>query len=162
LRPGELFALTNDDIVDNRIHVSKRLYRGHTDVPKSNKARTVVLVPAARDALDSLPESQGTVFLSKTGQRMSQATLTNYWNQVKARAGVDVGFYLSTRHFCAHHFKVARGLPNHVLAVQFGWSEAMVEKMVATYAHADVGALEAIDRAFADAAPMQPAGIPLP
>ena len=43
----------------------------------------------------------------------------------------------------------ALGLPNHVIAAQMGWSEKVVERMVATYAHTEVGALEAIDAAFA-------------
>jgi hypothetical protein len=30
-----------------------------------------------------------------------------------------------------------------------GWSESAVEQMVATYAHAEIGALDAIDAAFA-------------
>jgi hypothetical protein len=45
--------------------------------------------------------------------------------------------------------KVKLGLPNHVIAAQFGWSERSVEKMVATYAHTEIGALDAIDAAFA-------------
>jgi hypothetical protein len=40
-------------------------------------------------------------------------------------------------------------LLSHVIAAQMGWSESAVEKLVATYAHAEVGALEAIDAAFA-------------
>ena len=36
-----------------------------------------------------------------------------------------------------------------MIAAQMGWSESAVEKMVATYAHAEIGALEAIDAAFA-------------
>jgi hypothetical protein len=59
--------------------------------------------------------------------------------------------------------KVKLGLPNHVIAAQFGWSERSVEKMVATYAHAEVGALEAIDAAFTtlDASETQTAEVPL-
>jgi hypothetical protein len=45
--------------------------------------------------------------------------------------------------------KVKLNLPNHVIAAQMGWSEGAVEKMVATYAHAEIGALDAIDAAFA-------------
>jgi hypothetical protein len=36
-----------------------------------------------------------------------------------------------------------------VIAAQMGWSESAVQKMVATYAHTEIGALEAIDAAFA-------------
>jgi hypothetical protein len=45
--------------------------------------------------------------------------------------------------------KVTLNLPNHVIAAQMGWSEAAVEQMIVTYAHAEIGALEAIDAAFA-------------
>jgi hypothetical protein len=45
--------------------------------------------------------------------------------------------------------KVKLNLPNHVIAAQMGWSESAVEQMVATYARAEIGALEAIDAAFA-------------
>jgi hypothetical protein len=37
----------------------------------------------------------------------------------------------------------------YVIAEQMGWSERSVEKMIATYGHTSVGALEAIDAAFA-------------
>ena len=53
--------------------------------------------------------------------------------------------------------KVTLGLPNHVLAAQFGWSGSTVEKMVATYSHAGVGALEAIDAVYANnVVPLRP------
>jgi hypothetical protein len=58
-------------------------------------------------------------------------------------------FYLATKHKCVHYMKVKLNLPNHVIAAQMGWSESAVEKMVATYVHAEIGALEAIDAAFA-------------
>jgi hypothetical protein len=45
--------------------------------------------------------------------------------------------------------KVKLNLPNHVIAAQFGWSESAVEKMVETHAHTEIGALDAIDAAFA-------------
>jgi hypothetical protein len=43
--------------------------------------------------------------------------------------------------------KVKLGLPNHDIAAQAGWSESAVEKMIATYAHTSVGALERIKAA---------------
>jgi hypothetical protein len=46
--------------------------------------------------------------------------------------------YLCTKHRCVHHMKVKLNLPNHVIAAQMGWSESAVEKMVATYAHAEI------------------------
>jgi hypothetical protein len=44
--------------------------------------------------------------------------------------------------------KVKLGLPNHVIAAQAGWSEKSVERMVATYAHSEVDALDALDAAW--------------
>jgi hypothetical protein len=49
--------------------------------------------------------------------------------------------------------KVKLNLPNHVIAAQMGWSKSAVEKMVATYAHAEIGALDAIMAAVESAVP---------
>jgi integrase len=50
MRPGELIALDWEDIdLDaGRVRVERRLYRGRTDLPKSNKERTIALIPPAR------------------------------------------------------------------------------------------------------------------
>jgi hypothetical protein len=103
----------------------------------------------ARDALLSLPERSGLVFRNKTGGQLTQPTLTAYWKEVKARAGLEFDWYHATKHHGCWYMKVKLGLPNHVIAAQAGWSEASVDAMVETYAHSDVGALEAIDAAFA-------------
>ena len=158
MRPGELMALDWLDVnlPALRITVSKRLYRGTTELSKSNRVRVIALTPPARDALLSLPEREGPVFVSKAGGRLCAPLLSSYWREVQAAAGLRFDFYLATKHKCVHHFKVTLGLPNHVIAAQMGWSESAVEKMVATYAHTEIGALDAIDAAFAtlpDAAP---------
>jgi integrase len=129
--------------------VSKALYRGRIELPKSNKVRVIALTPPARDALLSLPEREGPVFLSKAGGRLCAPLLSSYWREVQAAAGLRFDFYLATKHKCVHYMKVKLNLPNHVIAAQMGWSESAVEKMVATYAHAEIGSLDAIDAAFA-------------
>ena len=45
--------------------------------------------------------------------------------------------------------KVKLNLPNHVIAAQMDGASLAVENLIATYAHAEIGALEAIDAAFA-------------
>jgi hypothetical protein len=81
---------------------------------------------------------------------------------VQIKAGLTFDWYLSTKHTCVHYMKVMLNLPNHVIAEQMGWSERSVEKMIATYGHTSVGALEAIDVAFASVATeSQAAGSPL-
>lgn len=165
MRPGELFALEWSDIDfdANRVQVCRRVYKQTLDLPKSNKARTIALTPPAKDALLELGMLEGgLVFRSKQGRRLSQPTLSQYWAQVRARAGFDHDFYLASKHFAVHHMYVRLGLPVHVIAAQMGWSRASVEKLIDTYAHAEIGALEAIDRAFSDANQMQTAAIPAP
>jgi DNA-binding NarL/FixJ family response regulator len=73
----------------------------------------------------------------------------SYWREVQASAGLHFDFYLATKRKCVLYMKVAVGLPNHIIAAQMGWSESAVEKLIATSAHAEIGALEAIDAAFA-------------
>lgn len=87
MRPGELFALERDDVDFDamRIHVSRRVYHGTLDLPKSNKPRKIDLTPLARDALLRLERYAATVFVGKLGQRLSEATLSNYWANVRAR-----------------------------------------------------------------------------
>ena len=125
MRPGELFALDWErpvDLARDEVHVLERVYEGELDLPKSNKPRTIVLLPQAREALLLLPEREGIVFRSKRGKRLSQPTLSGYWSQVLARAGLDCPFYLATKHYGVHHMKVMLGLPNHGIAEQAGWS----------------------------------------
>ena len=75
VRPGEAMALDWSDVnlPALRVHISKRLYRGQVDLPKSNQARMIALTPPARDALLTLPERQGPVFRSKSGGRLCAA-----------------------------------------------------------------------------------------
>lgn len=131
----------------------RRLYRGRTDLPKSNREREFALTPPARDVLLKLPEREGFVFRNKSGEQLTQPTLTAYWKEVKARAGLGFDFYMASKHYGCWYMKVKLGLPNHVIAAQAGWSEKSVEKMVATYAHSEVGALDAIDAAWGTVLP---------
>ena len=89
------------------------------------------------------------MFLSKAGGRLCAPRLSSYWREVQAAAGLRFDWYLATKHKCVHYMKVKLNLPNHVIGAQMGWSASAVEKMVATYAHAEIGALPAIDAAFA-------------
>jgi integrase len=159
MRPAELVALDWADVhldagAHRRVRVSRRLYRGKTDLPKSNRERTVTITAPARQALDTLLELRGytpagLVFPSKRGSQISAPTLTGYWQQVCARARLDVEFYMATKHYGVHHMKVVLGLPDAAIAAQAGWSERAVTKMVQTYAHAvDDRRLDEIDAAF--------------
>jgi integrase len=152
LRPGELFALEWSDIdfKANRIDVQRRVYRGDLDTPKSNKARRIALTPPARDVLVRQPtRAERHVFLSKTGRRLAQPTLSSYWSQVKAAAGLDFDFYLATKHYGVH-LLYSLGLSTRAIAAQMGWSDKAVEKLLTVYGHIDVIALEEVDRLYQD------------
>jgi integrase len=152
MRPGELFALEWSDIdfTSMRIDVRRRVYKGKLDLPKSNRVRRIALTPPARDALlglDSRSEG-GLVFRSRSGVMMAQPMLSGYWGKVLASAGLDFDFYLATKHYAVHYLYATLGLPPRVIAEQMGWQASSVLKLLATYGHGDVGALEEIDKAF--------------
>jgi integrase len=159
MRPGEMIALEWPDIdldagAHGRVTVRQRYYRGKTDLPKSNKERTITLAPPAREVLDGLLEipgyyAHGLVFRNKTGGQLTATTLTAYWKEVRARARLDCDFYVATKHFGVWYMKVVLGLPDAVIAAQAGWAEQSVTKMVKTYGHAvDERRLDEIDAAF--------------
>jgi integrase len=148
MRVGEVFALqwSDLDFKANRIHIRRRLYRGELDLPKSNKAREVVLLPEARDALLALDRSTEWVFLGKRGDRMSQSKLTYYWQKIEAAFGRPVQPH-ELKHFCGHHLYVTMGMPDRVVAVQLGHNDG--GKLVRDlYGHGDVGALEEIEKSY--------------
>jgi integrase len=137
MRPGELFALEWPDIDFDamRIHVNRRVYKGRVGLPKSNKVRTIALTAPARDAILGQPTRQDgqLVFRAKRGGRLSQPTLSGYWGQVLARAGLDFDFYLATKHWCVHYMHAELGLPPRVIAEQMGldapWGAAAADRL---------------------------------
>jgi hypothetical protein len=149
-RPGEQYALawTRVNLTDDEVLVSERLYRGQLDLPKSNVERVIALTPPAREALLSLPEREGFVFRNKSGDQLTQPTLTGYWALVCASAGLSFDYYHATKHYGVWYMKTQLGLANSDIAEQAGWKESTVNDMIATYAHTNVGALDRIKAAY--------------
>lgn len=141
MRPGELYVLEWDDVDfdANRIHVRLRLWNGTTDIPKSNEERTIVLTKEAKWAIQDLPRTSPYVFVNKSGGRLSQPTLTGYWKEVRATAGLSYAFYHATKHFCCHRWFVVEGKSVNAIAQQMGWSRASTEAMLRIYGHGDIG-----------------------
>jgi integrase len=159
LRPSELIDLLWDNDLGSRFEVPTRFYRGHSDTPKSNRPKTIAVVPPARRALDSLLEipgyeAYGYVFRNKTGGRLTAPTLSGYWSQVRARARLDFDLYHATKHYGVWFLKVRMGLPDAVIAAQADWTEKSVTKMIETYGHAvDERRLAELDAAFENTEP---------
>jgi integrase len=151
MRPSELYALEESKIDLRRMRVLKdaRLYKGSLDAPKTGVV-LVPLTPPARDAIANRPRNdRGLIFLSKEGKRLSQATLSGYWAQVKAAAGLDFDFYHATKHYGVHYMWTERGMSPRAIAALAGWKVSTVIEMLETYGHGDVGAMEEVDANFA-------------
>ena len=151
LRPSESRALDWHN-VDLHAGVSGRAWIPET---KTNRPKTVTLIPQARAALEEVLALDGywptgPVFPNKTGGRLTAPTMSAYWQQVRARAGSDVEFYVATKHFGVWYLKVREGLDNGAIGAQAGWAESTVDEMVRTYGHsADERRLDDIDAHFA-------------
>jgi integrase len=155
MRPGELYELRHPDVdlVANRIHVSRRLYRGAVDVPKGGAAKTIALVPPAREILlrqATRARGDGLVFVSKQCRRLTASTVCQYWAIVRAAAGLDPSydFYRCTKHAGVHEL-YRLGLSKRAIAAQAGWSERDVEAMLRVYGHADLVVLGEVDALYA-------------
>jgi integrase len=149
MRPGELFPLewADLDFETMRIGKSRRLYRGLLADPKTGK-KTIALTPPARDAVIGLPRASNYVFVTKTGKRFSQSRLTEYWGNVLSKAGLDFDFYHAAKHYGVWYMWTRLDMSDRAIAAQAGWKLATVQKMLETYGHGDVGALEEVDEAF--------------
>jgi integrase len=150
MRPRELFALEwrDVDMEAMRIHVQRRVYRGRTDLPKSNRTRLIALTPPARDALLGQPHDGDLVFTAKRGGQLSRPRSRCTGGKVFAAAGLDFDFSMATKHWCVHHLFAELGASPRAIAEQMGWALPTTLKMLAIYGHGDVGALEEVDRAF--------------
>jgi len=127
------------------------LYSGGIDSPKTGDVLVPLAVPA-RDAIANRERNElGLIFLSKTGKRLSQPTLSGYWAQVKAASGLNFDFYHATKHYGVHYMWVERGMSPRAIASLAGWKVSTVIEMLETYGHGDVGAMEEVDVNFADA-----------
>ena len=138
MRPGELMALDWSDVnlPALRLTVSKRLYRGTIDLPKSNKVRVIALTPPARGCAPVSARAGGArCSCPREAERLRRRCPTT--GRGPGAAGLRFDFYLATKHKCVHYMKVELNLPNHDIAAQMGWSENPSRTMVATYAHAE-------------------------
>lgn len=149
MRPSELYGLewADIDFEAMRINKARRVYRGKVDSPKTGK-KLIPLTPPARDAIMVLPREGNLVFRSKTGKRLSAGAMSTYWPVVLAKADLDFDFYHATKHYGVWFMWTKMRMSERAIAAIAGWSLKTVHKMLEVYGHADVGALEEVDRAF--------------
>jgi hypothetical protein len=88
------------------------------------------------------------VFRSKTGNRLSQPTVSGYWGQVTAKAGL-FDLYLASKHYGVH-LLYNLGLSSRAIGAQMGWSEKAVESLLQVYRHIDLIALSEVDALYAN------------
>lgn len=153
MRPSELYALEESkiDFEGMRILKDARVYKGRVDEPKTGVV-VVPLTPPARDAIANRPlNKSGLVFVSKRGRRLSQPALAGYWAQIRAASGLAFDFYHATKHYGVHYMWGEMEMSPRAIAALAGWKVSTVIKMLETYGHADVGALEEVDASFARA-----------
>jgi integrase len=124
LRPGELFALRRDDVRGQMATIERaRSSTGEIGPTKTGKARTVIVPPAAQDALTDVPlHDSGLLFESPGGRMWQQSTHHRYWSRIRLlsnRPGFD--FY-ELRHAAATML-LERGVTPWDVAVQLGHTD---------------------------------------
>lgn len=148
MRPSEVFGLdwADIDFETNRIDCQRRFYHGSFDTPKTGE-KYIALPAPARDALLTVPREHEHVFASWIGNRLSHKTVGRYWGDVTEKAGLEFELYHATKHYGVWFLWTKLNLSKRAIAAQAGWRESTVDKMLRIYGHAEVGALEEIDRA---------------
>lgn len=156
MRPSELYALKEShiDFKGMRIRKQDRIYKGKHDVPKTGIV-TVALTRPAFDAIAGRPTGREYVFMSKTGKPLSQATLSGYWAQVKARAELEFDFYHATKHYGVHYmWTVLKLSPRAIAAICRAGNPARSQRCwrptdTPTLEHSTRLTLRSLDRAAA-------------
>lgn len=156
MRRSELLGLTWDavDLDGGRLVVRQALTwvhgRAEIQPPKSRASRRVIPLPALvvdalrvhrkqqdaeRDDAGEGWEDSGFVFVTRHGRPMSPYTLTKYWHDVRAAAGLGTLRFHDLRH-TAVSLLLALGVPPHVVREIAGHSDIKVTMMV--YAHGNI------------------------
>lgn len=156
MRRSELLGLTWDavDLDGGRLVVRQALTwvhgRAEIQPPKSRASRRVIPLPdlvvdalrvhrkqqdAERDEASGSWEESGFVFATRQGRLMSPYTLTKYWHDVRAAAGLGTLRFHDLRH-TAVSLLLALGVPPHVVREIAGHSDIKVTMMV--YAHGNI------------------------
>ena len=125
MRPGELDALRWDRIdfqagtivVDEQWNAKTQAFTP----PKHGYVRTIALTDPARERLLELPRESEFAFTTLRGSHYRPSSRSYHWNRVRCAAGLgNVDLYTATRHYFGWYAFNVLGLPDHVIAAQFG------------------------------------------
>lgn len=136
LRPGELFALRRTDLDGQLCRIERALSSKTRQVglTKTGRSRTVIVPPAAQDALLDVPHyPDGWLFMSPRERQWNQTSHYGYWKTLRVQAkrpGMD--FY-ELRHAAATML-LERGISHSDVAVQLGHTDGGA-LILSTYGH---------------------------
>jgi integrase len=125
LRPGELYALSRDDI-HGQLCTIERSYSSHsheTTPPKNGKTRTVTIPPVAQDALSDVPEHPcGLLFVTPGGKQWTASLHHRYWTKLRLLADRPGFDFYELRHAGATML-LERGSTPWDVAIQLGHTD---------------------------------------
>lgn len=162
LRPGELDALRPDsiDLATSRIRVIEQWNAGSRTftTPKNGQARAAILTPPAREAILTLPLSDGRAFVFKSlrGGHWTTSSRSYHWKAIRAAAGYTGTLYLCTRHFAGAYMVNVLQLPSEDVAIALGHTDGgdLVRRL---YGHRDRDlALQRVQAAYENTGTVHP------
>jgi integrase len=151
MRPGELDALRWECIDGDKIHVVRQFSaatRSETP-PKNGRARTILLTPQARTALDRVAAESPYCFVNLRGNHFTPSSRAYPWKATRAACGLDdKTLYLCTRHFAGWYMVNVLEMNSEDVAIQLGHEDGgeLVRRL---YGHRDRSlALDRLREAF--------------
>lgn len=124
LRPGELFALPRGHIQGQLCLIDRSLSKtGEVGPTKNGRSRTVIVPPAAQDALEDVPHHpSGFLFVSPTDRMWNQSSHHRYWDKLRLLAGRPEMAFHELRHTGAT-FLLERGVTPWDVSIQLGHTD---------------------------------------
>lgn len=156
LRPGELFALRRDDVQGQLCTIQRALSStGEIGPTKNGRARTVIVPPAAQDALLTVaPDPSGLLFTSPRGRMWTQSSHHRYWSTVRREANRPGFDFYELRHAAATML-LERGATPWDVAIQLGHTDGG-HLVMDLYGHpAEDGARARLLAAYEDVKPLR-------
>lgn len=126
VRPGELFALTDDDVHGDVVLIRRAADSKTRTIgpPKNGRDREAALSIRAQQAITSAyrVEGQTLLFATPSGKQFWRSTFHYYWHPVRCRFGRPDLAYYEARHFAATRL-VEAGLSDYDASIALGHTD---------------------------------------